>query len=504
MSIDAFPFTGYPIAVFGLGRSGLAAAKALHEADAEVWAWDDDEGARARAKDAGVPLVDLYMADWSQHTTLVVSPGVPLHHPKPHPIVTLARNAGCEVIGDIELLARCQRDCAYIGVTGTNGKSTTTALIGHILQTAGREAEIGGNIGVPAMDLESMGPEGAYVLEMSSYQLDLTLSITFDVAVLLNISNDHLDRHGGLDGYIKAKRQIFHRQTKPRTAVVGVDDAHSRAVYDDLKKTGDQVVVPISGQGPAAGGVYVSAGTLFDDTEGSNTPIMNLGVVKTLTGTHNAQNAAAAYAACRAAGLGAPVIAACINSYPGLVHRQERVDIVDGVLYVNDSKATNADAAARALASYQDIYWIAGGRPKDGGLEPVLDSLSSVRHAFLIGEAAAAFGQALDGRAPYTVSGDLQTALDQARVMAAADRVEKGLAEPVVLLSPACASFDQFSDFEARGDAFRDLVEALPGEHVDPFDDEIDSIAPRLDDPEPDPSDDTGDDDDPAGGSFRP
>lgn len=496
MSIDAFPFTGYPIAVFGLGRSGLAAAKALHEADAEVWAWDDDEASRARAKDAGVPLVDLYMADWSQHTTLVIAPGIPLHHPKPHPVVDLARNAGCEVIGDIEILARCQRDCGYIGVTGTNGKSTTTTLIGHILEMAGRESDIGGNIGVPAMDLEPMGADGTYVLEMSSYQLDLTVSITFDVAVLLNISNDHLDRHGDLDGYIAAKRQIFHRQTKPRTAIVGVDDPHGIAIYETLKAAGDQVVVPISGKGPAVGGVYVSAGTLYDDTEGSNTPIMNLGVVKTLPGEHNGQNAAAAYAACRAAGLGAPVIAACINSYPGLVHRQERIEIVDGVLYVNDSKATNADAAARALSSYDDIYWIAGGRAKEGGLGPIVDHLSTVRHAFLIGEAADAFGQALDGRVSCTVSGDLQTALEQARVMAAADRVRLGLSEPVVLLSPACASFDQFPDFEARGDAFRDLVETLPGEHIDPFDDDIDSIAPVPQD--------VPDDDDPTGGSYRP
>jgi len=495
MSIDAFPFTGYPIAVFGLGRSGLAAAQALHLSDAEVWAWDDNEEARNRAKELSIPLVDLYMADWSQHSTLVVTPGVPLHHPKPHPIVALAKKAGCEVIGDIELLARCERDCAYIGITGTNGKSTTTTLIGHILQISGRTADIGGNIGMPAMDLESMGTEGTYVLEMSSYQLDLTLSITFDVAVLLNISNDHLERHGGLDGYIAAKKQIFRRQTKPRTAIIGVDDPNSLAIFEALKKADDQVVIPVSGEGPAVGGVYVSNGTLYDDTEGTNMPIMNMGVVKTLPGSHNGQNAAAAYAACRAAGIASPVIAACINSYPGLVHRQERVDIVDGVLYVNDTKATNADAAARALGSYQDIYWIAGGRAKDGGLGPIMNNLKSVRHAFLIGEAAEQFGQALDGRVPVTISRDLQTALENARAMATADRVALSLQEPVVLLSPACASFDQFEDFEARGDAFRDMVEALPGKHVDPFDDEIESIEPQFDKPTPGGS---------AGGSFRP
>lgn len=473
MAIDAFPFAGCPAAVFGLGRSGLSAALSLGRAGAEVAAWDDDEGARARAEAAGVPLTDLNTVDWSQHTTLVISPGVPLRDPEPHPVAAAAEAANCEVISDIELLARCQRDCAYIGVTGTNGKSTATALIGHIMQTAGREAEIGGNIGVPAMDLEPMGPEGVYVLEMSSYQLDLTRSVTFDVAVLLNISNDHLERHGGLEGYIAAKRQIFRRQTKPRTAVVGVDDPRARAIFEDLKKTGDQVVTPVSGEGPAAGGVYAADGVLYDDTENTAAAVMNLAAVKTLPGLHNAQNAAAAYAACRAAGLSAPVIAACINSFAGLAHRQERAGVVDGVLYVNDSKATNAEAAARALSSYENVFWIAGGRPKEGGLGPALKALSGVRRAFLIGEAADAFAQELKGRVPVTVSGSLENAVAAAHKQAAA-----GGAGAAVLFSPACASFDQFTDFEARGGAFIECVKALPGRHTDPFEEEPESIAP--------------------------
>ncbi|MDD9879058.1 MAG: UDP-N-acetylmuramoyl-L-alanine--D-glutamate ligase [Magnetovibrio sp.] len=476
--IEVFPFAGYPVAVFGLGRSGLATAVALVESDAEVWAWDDNEDARERAADEGVPLVDLYKCDWSELTSLVVSPGVPLHHPAPHPVVELAAKANCEIIGDIELLARTQRWCNYIGITGTNGKSTTTALLGHIMQVSGREAEVGGNLGIPALSLDPLGPEGTYVLEMSSYQLELTVSVTFDVAVLLNLSADHIDRHGDMDGYIAAKRLIFHRQTKPRAAVVGIDDDFCRAIVEELKAADEQVVIPVSGKSRAHGGVYAVDGILIDDTEGTETPVCNLKQNPTLTGAHNWQNAAAAYAAAKTAGVAPHAIMACLQSYPGLVHRQEPVVIVDGVAYVNDSKATNADAAARALDCYPDIYWIAGGRPKDGGLGACLEHLGQVRHAFLIGEAAMAFSQALDGKVPFTVSGELAAAVEQAHAQAKKD----GADQPVVLLSPACASFDQFEDFEARGDAFKDLVEAIPGSRIDPF--EEPGVFPGTDMPD--------------------
>ena len=463
--IEVFPFAGLPVAVFGLGRSGLAAAQGLKLGDAEVWAWDDNEDVRAKARDSGIPLVDLYVSNWKELTSLVLSPGVPHAFPEPHPIVKLARAAGCEVIGDIELLARTQRDAAYIGVTGTNGKSTTTALIGHIMQVSGRDAEVGGNLGVPALELHPMGAEGTYVLEMSSFQLELTLSITFDVAVLLNISADHLDRYDGMDGYIAAKKLIFNRQTSPRTAVVGIDDDLGRAVCEELKAAGDAVVVPISGRGRVPGGVYVEDGVLYDGTEGKPLPILDLGSVHDLPGVHNWQNAAAAYAATKAAGVDPRAIMACIQSYPGLVHRQEMVSVVDGVGYVNDSKATNPDAAARALACYDTIYWIAGGRPKEGGLEALEPYFDRIAHAYLIGEAADAFASALGGKVEVTLSGDLESAVKQAGAQAMKDKA----AEPVVLLSPGCASFDQFDDFEARGDAFRDLVEKLPGRHEESF-----------------------------------
>jgi len=463
--INVFPFADFPIAVFGLGRSGMATARALVRSEAEVWAWDDDEEARERAREEGIPLVDLYVCDWKELTTLVLSPGIPLHHPKPHRIVELALGAHCEIIGDIELLARAQRDASYIGITGTNGKSTTTALIGHVMQVSGRDAEVGGNLGIPALALEPMEIGGTYVLEMSSFQLELTKSITFDVAVLSNISADHLDRYGGMDDYIAAKKSIFHRQSKPRTAVVGVDDPLSRAVYDELKATDEQVVIGISGSERVHGGVYVIDGRLYDDTEGTEVPVMNLNGIAALPGSHNWQNAAAAYAAVKSAGVPSPVAMACINSYPGLVHRQEPVAMIDGIAYVNDSKATNGDAAARALACYDAVYWIAGGRPKEGGLKPTMPYLKNVRHAFLIGEAALAFSQFLDGKVPSTLAGDLATAMKAARKLAKKEKI----AGAVVLLSPACASFDQFDNFEDRGDAFRAMVEKLPGKHLDPI-----------------------------------
>jgi UDP-N-acetylmuramoylalanine--D-glutamate ligase len=461
--IQVFPFAGCPVAVFGLGRSGLAAARALMAAEAEVWAWDDSEEARAEAKRAGIPLVDLYLCDWRRHTTLVLSPGVPLHHPKPHPVVKLAQAAGCEVIGDVELLARAMPEASFIGVTGTNGKSTTTALIGHVLKRTARPVEVGGNIGVPALELEPLGADGVYVLEMSSFQLELTFSITFDAAALLNVTPDHLERHGGMKGYVAAKKRIFHRQTYPRTAVVGIDDAESRAVCDELKAAGEQRVIPVSVDGPAVGGVFVAEGALYDDTEGGAERVMGLAGIPSLPGAHNWQNAAVAYAVARAVGVERVRISAAVETFPGLPHRQERLAVIDGVAFVNDSKATNGDAAAKALACYRTVYWIAGGLPKEGGLQPTLPHLGRVRHAFLIGQAAPAFAGFLEGRVPCTVSGDLGAAVEQALAKALAD----GIDGAVVLLSPACASFDQFRNFEARGDAFRALVAALPGRRAD-------------------------------------
>ena len=461
--IDLFYFKDLPVAVLGLGKSGLSAARALSKSGAEVWAWDDDEDKRLAAAEAGVTLVDLTTCHWDELTTLVISPGIPHTHPEPHPVAQLARKQGCEIICDVELLARAQRNASYLGVTGTNGKSTTTALIGHILRTGGREAEVGGNLGIPALDLEPLDSGGIYVLEMSSYQLELTLSITFDTAVLLNISPDHLDRHGGLDGYIAAKRRIFHRQTRPRSAIIGIDDEICRDIYDDLTAANEQNIVPISGQGRIVGGIYVDDGVLVDDSEGHAVRALDLRPLPHLPGSHNWQNAAAAYAACKASGMQPPVIAACIESFPGLPHRQELLAVIDGVTYVNDSKATNADAAGKALGCYPAVYWIAGGQAKESGLDGLEPLFPHIVHAFLIGEAAEGFAGKLGDQVPATRSGDLATAVADAREMALAD----GRPDAVVLLSPAAASFDQFENFERRGEAFRTLVEALPGAHAD-------------------------------------
>ena len=454
--IEVFPFAGQPVAVFGLGRSGISAAKALAAADAEVWAWDDSEDQRIAAAAAGVPLVDLYNCDWSELSTLVLSPGVPLTHPQPHAVVSLAKAAGCEVIGDIELLARTMRNARYIGVTGTNGKSTTTALIGHMLSFSGQQVEVGGNLGVPVLDLEPI-QNGVYVLELSSFQIDLIVLLTCDVAVLLNITPDHIDRHGDFDHYVAVKKNIFHRQTLPRVAVVCVDDEPCRKIYESLVEAGDQRVIPVAVGRRVEGGVYVLDGKLYDNMDGGDVALIDLTEIESLPGVHNWQNAAAAFAAARANQVDAVVASACLRGFPGLAHRQELIAEIDGISFVNDSKATNAASAARALACYDAIYWIAGGRSKAGGIADLAPYFPRIAHAFLIGEAAPAFAEALGDDVAHSQCGDLGCALEQAAAMAR----EQGREGAVVLLSPACASFDQFTDFEARGDAFRRLVEAL-------------------------------------------
>lgn len=458
--INLFYMDGLPVAVMGLGKSGMATADALLRAGAEVWVWDDSPAKRDEAAAAGHRVVDLNTADLSELTTIVWSPGIPHTFPKPHPVAERARAANLEIVCDIELLARSERDAAYVGITGTNGKSTTTSLIGHVMKDAKRRVAVGGNLGTPVLTLEPLGVGGTYVLEMSSYQLELTFSITFDVAVLLNVTPDHLDRHGGMDGYVKAKKLIFHRQTRPRTAVIGVDDAICRQICEDLKAAGDQHVWPISAEGRAPGGVYADAGWLIDDTQGKAERVADLTNFPTLLGKHNWQNAAAAFAACKAAGVPVPAIVAAMKTFPGLAHRQQLVRSIGGVRFVNDSKATNADAAEKALATFDPIYWILGGQAKSTGLAGLEGYMGRVRHAFLIGEATETFAAWLAERnVPFTRCGSLDVAVQKAAELALAEKK----AGACVLLSPACASWDQFTSFEARGDAFATHVNALPG-----------------------------------------
>ncbi len=448
-----------PVAVLGLGRSGLAAARALRESRVPVLAWDDDPAARERFINEGIPLIDLADFDFNNVALLVLSPGIPHTYPRPHPAVARARQAaGCRIVGDIELLAQAQPEATYVGITGTNGKSTTTALVGHIFKAAKLTCEVGGNLGFPVLEMAPLGADGIYVLELSSYQLELLPSARFRIAVLLNISPDHLDRHGGMDGYLAAKRQIFGHQGPGDTAIIGIDDEHCRAIVENLRRANQVHVIPISGRTPLVGGVFAHGGWLFDALgAGEPRPVLDIAPIKSLPGEHNAENAAAAYAAARAIGIAESTICAAIRSFPGLAHRQELIDCVNGIAYVNDSKATNAEAAARALACYRAVYWIAGGRPKGEGLAAVAPYLDRVRHAFLIGEATDAFAAELQGRVPFSRCGTLDVAVGEASAMAERERVP----EAVILLSPACASFDQFRNFEARGDAFRALVEVL-------------------------------------------
>lgn len=455
--IPVTQFAGLPVAVLGLGRAGLATAAALMKGGANVWAWDDALGARDRATIEGVPLVDLGAVNMRETTTLVMSPGIPSHHPKPHPVAARAQDADCEIIGEVELLSRTDKNAKYIGITGTNGKSTTTALVGHIFDVARRRVAVGGNLGQPALDLEYQGDGGFYVLEMSSYQLDLTNTARFNIAVWLNLTPDHLDRHGGFDGYAAAKKRIFAHQRAGDTAVIGIDDEPSCRTLEEIRTQSKATCIPVSSSVRAVGGAFVTDGLMIDDIDGAGVVVMDLTTVATLPGDHNWQNAAAAYAVARAAGIDSATIVRAIKTYPGLPHRQEIVTGPDDILYVNDSKATNVDAAVRALTSYSDIYWIAGGRAKDGGFDGLQPGLANVRHAVLIGEAAGALAAYLGNQVTHSHADSMDSAVRQARTLALGQAAKQA----VVLLSPACASFDQYASFEARGDDFRNTVMGL-------------------------------------------
>ncbi len=460
--IDLGTLRGSSFVVLGLARSGLTTVRALLTAGVDYVAWDDNEITRRAAEQSGVRMVDPSGIDWSQVTALVISPGIANRLPKPHPAAAAARAAGKPLICDIELLARAQPRARFVGVTGTNGKSTTTALIGHILKSAGWPIEVGGNIGRGALDLEPLGEGGIYVLELSSYQLELVQSFHANVAVWLNITPDHIDRHGDMAGYVAAKAHIFDHQVMRDCAVIGIDDEPSLEVYRGLgqrRLEADIAVVPLVLKRTVAGGVTFSAGRLVD----ADGYAVDFADVPTLPGDHNAQNAAAAWATCRWLGVRRELIVEGLKSYPGLPHRQERVAAIGNVTYVNDSKATNADATARALASYRDIYWILGGQAKEGGVAPLAPWFERIRHAFLIGEATELFAGQLEGRLGYSRCGDLQSALAAAHAMSQRAALSRDSGPAVVLLSPACASWDQWRSYEHRGDAFRTMARALPG-----------------------------------------
>lgn len=437
---------GRKIGVLGMGRSGLATARRLARAGAEVVVFDDDptklDGLAHRPGTAG---------DVSGLSFLVVSPGVPLTHPAPHPLVEKAREAGVRLTCDVDLFAAELRSKGHrlVAVTGTNGKSTTATLIHHLLRAAGQEVLLGGNIGRPVFDLDLPESRATVVLELSSFQLDLCSDLHPDVAVWLNLTADHLDRHGDLDNYVRAKRRLFARMNFDDHAVVGVDDAPSIATADLLARCTHVVRI-----GRAADADYrVAEGVLHH----GDRPVCRLDTLESLRGAHNHQNAAAAVAALRCLGVDEAAIVAGLATFESLPHRMEEVARLGSVRFVNDSKATNPEAAARSLASFHDIHWIAGGRPKPGGFGDLLPLVGHIAHGYFIGEAADALTATFESRFATSRHASLQDALRAAADAASARPAE----EVVVLLAPACASYDQFRDFEQRGDLFRDEAKRI-------------------------------------------
>jgi UDP-N-acetylmuramoylalanine--D-glutamate ligase len=462
-------FEGQKVALFGLGGSGLITARALSAGGAQVVAYDDNPASVAKAAAEGINTGDLRELDWSDCKALVLAPGVPLTHPQPHWTVELALKAGVEIIGDIELFSRMMqaegRKAPFVAITGTNGKSTTTALIAHVLASAGRDVQMGGNIGRAVLDLDPLSDAPAnqvYVVECSSYQIDLAPTLQAHVGVLLNVTPDHLERHGTIENYAAIKERLVAASD---VAVVGVDDDICMQVAEQLTQN-KTPLFRISGlQEPGADIGY-------DDTnlvDHAGQALVSLEGIGSLRGRHNGQNAAATLAVCQALGLSEDEVLRGFQSFPGLAHRMEQVGHANGVLFINDSKATNAEAAAPALSSFERVHWIVGGLAKQGGIDALAPHFPRVAKAYLIGEAAGTFAAQLGDTIPYEIAGTLQQAVNHAALDAAQEASANSTRDlgdgsgAVVLLSPAAASFDQFPNFEKRGEAFKQAVAALDG-----------------------------------------
>ncbi len=452
--------TGRRVALFGLGGSGLSTLRALAAGGAEVAAWDDSEAARGKAIAAGFAVVDLAAADWAQFELFVIAPGVPLTHPAPHWTVARAKAAEIAIVGDIELFARERAALAprspFVAITGTNGKSTTTALVAHVLKQAGRDVAMGGNIGVPILDLPPPSNSRVHVVECSSFQIDLAPSLAPSVGLLLNVTPDHLDRHGTLAAYAAIKERLVARAD---VALIGVDDEPCRAIAARLcaseAASGAPRTIAISARPSHLADVWVERRQVRSHADAELS--INLDAAPALRGEHNGQNAAFAFAAARALGLSVEEIARAFATFPGLAHRMEQVGRLGKILFVNDSKATNADAAEKALLSFARIHWILGGKSKEGGIEPLRPLFGRIAKAYLIGAATEDFARTLQGAVPFERCGTLDVAIRSA----ARDAAASAASEPVVLLAPACASYDQFPNFEARGDRFRAIVADL-------------------------------------------
>ena len=454
--IPVTTFAGKTVAVFGLGGSGLATCHALIAGGTNVIAFDDNAKKVEEAKAANVATADLRSIDWSSVAALILTPGVPLTHPEPHWSAKLANDANVEIIGDVELFCRERRahapDAPFVAITGTNGKSTTTALIAHILREAGRDVQMGGNIGVPVLQLDPPANTRHYVIECSSYQIDLAPSIDPTVGIMLNVTPDHIDRHGTIENYAAVKSRILGRA---KTRIVGVDDDFGRGMMKGLVAV-QKFAVPISIKQIVPHGYVGGEKNIYRTGANEAEDIADLTGIGSLRGSHNMQNAVAAFAACSALGVPDDTIQTALRTFPGLAHRMEEIGKKGAVLFINDSKATNADSAAKALASFENIYWIAGGKQKEGGIASLAEFFPRIAKAYLIGEAAGDFANTLNGHVPHVMSGTL----DAAVVDATRDAAASGK-PAVVLLSPACASFDQFANFEVRGEHFRKLVQGL-------------------------------------------
>ena len=455
----AHSFKNKKVALFGLARSGLACSEALLLGGAQVFAWDDSEAAVDAAKAAKLPVADLHGIDFKTLDCLVLSPGVPLTHPEPHWTVMKAKAAGLEIIGDTEVFQRevTGTGARIVAITGTNGKSTTTALTGHIFKASGRDVDVGGNIGTAVFLMRPPVKGRIYVLELSSFQIDLMPGLKPDVGVLINLTPDHLDRHGTMANYAAIKARMFLKQDAGDTAMIGVDDEWCAEIAMGIRN--GAVIVPVSVVHEMEDGISAVGGILRDWKIGKEVARIDLRSMPALKGAHNWQNACMAYGAARALGLSVAEITKAMESFPGLAHRMQEVGCLGYVPFINDSKATNADAAAKALASFENIFWIAGGIAKAGGIEPLTSFFPRIEKAYLIGVAADEFAKTLDGKVPFEMCGTL----DKAVVASARDAVNSGKENAVVLLSPACASFDHYRNFEIRGDAFVKLVSELPG-----------------------------------------
>ncbi len=458
------PLTAYRdknVAVFGLGLSGLATSQALKEGGANIFVGDDNPKKVDVAGSQGLSPTDFKTLKWNSIESLILSPGVPLTHPKPHWVVKKAKEHNVEIIGDFELFARQLRHlnskCQCIAVTGTNGKSTTTALISHMLTKAGFDVQLGGNIGTPILSLNEPKNTQIFVAECSSYQIELAPSFSPTIGVLLNITPDHLERHGNFENYVDIKSRLVNTSLIP---IVGADDKTSVKIAARLRENGLKVN-EISTINEVRSGIHVRDHKLIINNSRKQLKIADLSNLIKLRGQHNEQNAAAATLACLKVGLTCQQIVQGLNTFPGLAHRMEEVAKFGSIQFINDSKATNADATSQALSTFDQIYWIVGGRAKSGGITILAKHFHRVMKAYLIGESTADFANVLEGKVLYKKCGTI----DQALKHAFKDAVVGNLQKPAIILSPACASFDQYPNFEKRGEYFKDAVLHLIKSH---------------------------------------